>query len=409
MPGSRSPVRKHLPASAWTLGLVSLLMDFSSECIHSLLPMLLVGPLGAGMSQVGLIEGLAEATASFTKIGSGWLSDRMPRRRPLVLAGYGLAALSKPVFPLAGSALQVLIARCLDRIGKGIRGAPRDALIADITPPELRGAAYGLRQALDSVGACLGPLAAILGLMLWPGELRRVLAWAAVPAVLAVVLLLRVREPARAGAPVRAAARAGAAAAGAAGTESGGDPVHSPASPLDAACWRVIAIGGLFALARYSEAFLVLRASSLGVPLAQVPLVMVVMNVVYAGVAFPAGRWADRMPATRLLAAGLVLLALADLLLARTRGLGLLWCAAALWGLHMALTQGLLSRLLANAAPKAARGRAFGTFNLVTGVAALLASALAGSLWAAGGAPLAFYAGGALALATLACLPLLGR
>jgi MFS family permease len=390
MPGMPNPARKHLPASAWALGLVSLLMDFSSECIHSLLPMLLVGPLGAGMSLVGWIEGIAEATASFTKIGSGWLSDRMSRRRPLVIAGYGLAALSKPVFPLAGSALQVLAARCLDRVGKGIRGAPRDALIADITPPEQRGAAYGLRQALDSVGACLGPLAAMLGLMLWPGELRRVLAWAVVPAVLAVALLLRVREPPRAVAPARAVPMGVA-----------------PAVALGAACWRVIAIGGLLALARYSEAFLVLRANGLGVPLAQVPLVMVVMNVVYAAAAFPAGRWADRMPATRLLAAGLLLLALADALLARTQGLALLWCGAALWGLHMALTQGLLSRLLANAAPKEARGRAFGTFNLVTGVAALLASALAGSLWAAGGAPLAFEAGCALALATLACLPLL--
>lgn len=394
MPGSPRPTRRHLPASAWTLGLVSLLMDFSSECIHSLLPMLLVGPLGAGMSLVGWIEGIAEATASFTKIGSGWLSDRLPRRRPLVIAGYGLAALSKPVFPLAGSALQVLAARCLDRVGKGIRGAPRDALIADITPPELRGTAYGLRQALDSVGACLGPLAAMLGLLLWPGGLRHVLAWAALPAVLAVLLLLRVREPERA----QVAARAHAAPLSAA-----------PAVALGTACWRVIAIGGLFALARYSEAFLVLRASGLGVPLAQVPLVLVVMSVVYAGVSYPAGRWADRLPATRLLAAGLLLLALADVLLARAQGLALLWCGAALWGLHMALTQGLLARLLANAAPTAARGRAFGTFNLVTGVAALLASALAGSLWAAGGAPLAFEAGCALALATLACLPLLRR
>ena len=402
MPGSPRPIRKHLPASAWALGLVSLLMDFSSECIHSLLPMLLVGPLGAGMPLVGLIEGIAEATASFTKIGSGWLSDRMPRRRPLVIAGYGLAALSKPMFPLAGSALQVLAARCLDRIGKGIRGAPRDALIADITPPELRGAAYGLRQALDSVGACLGPLAAMLGLMLWPGDLRRVLAWAAVPAVLAVALLLRVHEPLRARAPaaVREPPRPGAA---------GDAPARLPPVALGVACWRVIAIGGLLALARYSEAFLVLRANGLGLPLAQVPLVLVVMNVVYAATAFPAGRWADRLPATRLLAAGLVLLALADALLARAQGLALLWCGAALWGLHMALTQGLLSRMLANAAPKEGRGRAFGTFNLVTGVAALLASALAGWLWSVAGAPVAFGAGCVLALATLACLPLVRR
>ena len=376
-------------------------MDFSSECIHSLLPMLLVGPLGASMSLVGWIEGVAEATASFTKVGSGWLSDRMPRRRPLVIAGYGLAALSKPMFPLASSALQVLAARCLDRVGKGIRGAPRDALIADITPPELRGAAYGLRQALDSVGACLGPLAAMLGLMLWPGDLRRVLAWAAVPAVLAVALLLRVREPLRARAVHATAAAAAAAKRGAL--------ARLPTVALGAACWRVIAIGGLFALARYSEAFLVLRAHGLGVPLAQVPLVLVVMNVVYAGAAFPAGRWADRLPATRLLATGLVLLALANALLARAQGLVFLWCGAALWGLHMALTQGLLSRLLANAAPAEVRGRAFGTFNLVTGVSALLASGLAGWLWSMGGAPLAFGAGCALALATLACLPLVHR
>jgi MFS family permease len=381
-----------LPASAWTLGLVSLLMDLSSECIHALLPLLLVGPLGAGMSLVGWIEGVAEATSSVTKIGSGWLSDRMLRRRPLMLAGYGLAALSKPIFPFAASPLQVLAARCLDRVGKGIRGAPRDALIADITPPALRGAAYGLRQALDSIGACLGPLAAMLGLLLWPGDLRRVLAWAAVPAILCVALLLRVREPA----PLPSAANGAATA-------------RTPWAPLGGACWRVIAVGGLFALARYSEAFLVLRAHDLGVPLARVPFVMVLMNVAYAATAFPAGRWADRLPAPRLLAAGLLLLALADALLARTHGLAMLWGAAILWGLHMALTQGLLARLLANAAPAEARGRAFGTFNLVTGVSALLASALAGWLWSVGGASLTFSAGGALALAALACLPLLRR
>jgi MFS family permease len=351
-------------------------MDLSSELVHSLLPIFMTTVLGAGMLAVGIVEGIAEATASALKAFSGALSDRLRRRKPLLVLGYGLAALSKPLFPLAGSIALVLGARFMDRIGKGIRGAPRDALIADVTPEPLRGRAYGLRQGLDTVGAVLGPLAAI-GLMLaFANDVRVVLWFAVIPAVLSVaVLVLFVREPERAPPP----------------------PV-SPSLSFESLkkfnfhFWAIVSLGAVLTLARFSEAFLILRAQELGLALALLPVVMVVMNLVYTAIAYPAGVAADRGHRQALLVWGLLALIASDLLLA-SASLPLLFAGVALWGVHMGLTQSLLSTLVAGAAPADLRGTAFGVFHLVSGIALLAASVLAGWLWSAFGAAWTFYVG----------------
>lgn len=377
---------KAVPLSVWALGLVSMLMDVSSEMVHSLLPLFLVSGLGASVALVGLIEGVAEATASITKVFSGWLSDRLGNRKWLAVAGYGLAALTKPLFPLAYSPLTVFGARFADRIGKGLRGAPRDALVADLVAPEIRGAAFGLRQSLDTIGAFAGPLAAIGLMVVLAGDMRGVFAWAIVPAMMAVALLVfGVKEPER------------SRPAG-----SVGSPVRlSEVRALGPALWGVMALGVVFTLARFSEAFLVLRASDVGLSPMLVPMVMVVMNVVYAVVAAPAGSLSDSIGRKGLLAAGLIVLIVADLVLAL---IGAVWGAlvgVALWGLHMGLTQGLLAAMVADAAPVRLRGTAFGLFNLLTGLALLVASVIAGWLWSASGPTATFLAGGGLALAAL--------
>jgi MFS family permease len=374
--------------------MVSLCMDASSELVHSLLPVFLVGTLGASAAFLGLVEGVAEATASITKVFSGWLSDLLRRRKLLAVLGYGLAALSKPVFPLARTPLEVLAARFVDRIGKGIRGAPRDALIADVTAPQARGAAFGLRQALDTVGAFAGPALAIALMALLADDIRAVFWWAVVPGALAVLLLvLGVEEPDTEEEPAR------------------GPPLGwSELRRLPAALWAVVAIGGVFALARFSEAFLILRAHGAGLELALTPLVLIVMNVVYAAVAAPAGRLSDRVDRRLVLAAGLIVLIAADAVLGFT-GASLIGVAAgvALWGLHLGLTQGLLSALVADAAPAGARGTAFGLYNLVSGLALLIASLLAGELWSRIGPQATFIAGGGFALLALASLALTVR
>jgi MFS family permease len=379
-----------LPAGIWALGLGSLCMDTSSELVHSLLPVFMASVLGASTVAIGLVEGIAEATAALTKVASGIVSDRRRRRKGLVVLGYGLAALAKPMFPLASSMGWVLAARFVDRIGKGIRGAPRDALVADLTPPALRGAAYGLRQALDSAGAVAGPLLALAGMAWLAGDITAVLWMAVVPASLAVALLaVAVREPERIeAAPPAAAARPPAGA----GRQS---PRY----------WLVVALGAVFTLARFSEAFLVLRARSVGLAAGEAPLVLVAMNVAYAAVAYPAGAVADQAPRRPLLVAGLGMLVLGDVVLAAATAPWHALAGAALWGLHLALTQGLLATLVADAAPEARRGAAFGVFNLVTGVALLAASVLAGSLWEAVG-PAATFLSGAV-LAALAALGVL--
>lgn len=380
--------RPPLPRSVVALGFVSLAMDLSSEMIHALLPLFMVGTLGLSVAAVGLIDGIAEATASITKVFSGWLSDRLGRRKPLILLGYGLAALSKPLFPLASGALPILAARFADRVGKGIRGAPRDALIADVTAPEIRGRAFGLRQSMDTAGAFAGPLVAIALMLLLANDIRAVFWIAAVPAAAAVLLLLfAVREP---------------ESPGGSGTRQSFRLAEL--KRLDRAYWALVGVGLLFTLARFSEAFLILKASAEGLPLWLAPGVLVAMNLVYSAAAYPVGIASDRIGTRGLLLASLAVLAAADLLLAFVPGLPAAFAAIALWGLHMGLSQGLLSRLVADRSPADLRGSAFGLFNLATGLAMLAASVTAGLLWDGIGPAATFLAGAGFAAAAAVAL-----
>jgi MFS family permease len=382
---------RQIPGGVWALGAVSLLMDLSSEMIHALLPLYLAVGLGASMLTVGIIEGVAEATALIVKIFSGAISDWLGRRKLLIAVGYGLAAFTKPVFPLATSIGWLFAARFVDRIGKGIRGAPRDALIADLSPPEVRGTSFGLRQSLDTIGAFLGPLAAIGLMLLFVNNFTAVFWIAVIPAFAAVVVIaLFVHEPPH---------------------PPGRKLPHSPLSRgnlvrLGSVFWIVAVLGALFALARFSEAFLLLRAQSLGLSLAWVPVVLVVMNVVYAISAWPAGALSDTVGRFALLAAGFAVLIAADIVLALASNIAVVLLGTALWGLHMGLTQGILAALVADAAPADLRGTAFGMFNLVTGIAMLLASVIAGALWDIAGAQMTFFAGAALTALAFCVLPL---
>ena len=376
---------KRIPAGIWVLGLVSMCMDISSEMIHSLLPLFLVDVLGASALTVGLIEGLAESTALIVKVFSGALSDYLGKRKALAVLGYALGALTKPLFAIASNAGLVLGARLLDRVGKGVRGAPRDALVADLAPSGVRGAAFGLRQSLDTVGALLGPLLAVGLMLLWADNFRAVF-WVAVgPGLLAVALLLfGVREPGRQGDARRT------------------NPIRrANLKRLSRAYWWVVGIGAVFTLARFSEAFLVLRAQQGGIPVAYVPLVMVVMNLLYAGSAYPFGKLSDRMNRSTLLSIGLLVLIAADLVLAADDHWLTITLGVALWGVHMGITQGLLATMVADTAPADLRGTAYGVFNLVGGIAMLLASAAAGLLWDRLGASFTFYAGAAFAALAL--------
>ncbi|GAB4115385.1 MAG: MFS transporter [Sideroxydans sp.] len=366
-----------IPRGVWVLGFVSLLMDVSSEIIHSLLPLFMVTVLGASGLTVGVIEGIAESTALLVKVFSGALSDYLGKRKGLAVFGYALGALTKPMFALAGGIGMVLSARFLDRIGKGIRGAPRDALLADITPPAIRGAAFGLRQSLDTVGAFLGPLIGVGLMLLWANDFRAVFWVAVIPGLMAVALLLfGVHEPER--------------------TEA-----RKPTNPISRAnlnrlgstYWWVVGVGAMFTMARFSEAFLVLRAAQGGIAIALVPLVMVAMNVIYAASAYPFGKLSDRMGHTKLLALGFAVLIAADLVLATDDHWTTVLLGVALWGVHLGITQGLLARMVADATPADLRGTAYGFFNLVSGVAMLVASVLAGLLWDKFGAAFTFYAG----------------
>ncbi|HEV8094738.1 MAG TPA: MFS transporter [Burkholderiales bacterium] len=378
-----------MPRAVWMLGFVSLFMDISSELIHSLLPVFMVTELGASMLAVGIVEGIAESTALMMKVFSGALSDYFRKRKVLVVLGYGLGAASKPLFALALSVNWVLAARFMDRIGKGIRGAPRDALIADLAPRRIRGAAFGLRQSLDTVGAFLGPLLAIGLMLLWAGDFRTVFWFAVIPAAIAVLLLVfGIDEP----------------RAGAAGRKPRNPIRWRTLANLGGAYWFVVVAGAIFTLARFSEAFLILRAQQHGLPDTYAPLVLVVMNVVYALSAYPVGRLADRMSHRTLLAYGLVALIGADLLLAQAQGLALVAAGVAIWGLHMGLTQGLLAAMVAQTAPAHLRGTAFGVFNLASGIAMLIASVLAGVLWDTLGAAATFYAGAMFSVLALILL-----
>jgi MFS family permease len=377
---------REIPAGVWALGFVSMLMDVSSEMIHALLPVYLVTVLGTSMVTVGVIEGIAEATASITKIFSGALSDWLGKRKLLAALGYGLAALTKPIFPLAPTVGWLVAARFIDRVGKGIRGAPRDALVADISPAELRGASFGLRQSLDTVGAFVGPLLGIGLMWLTSDNFKTVFWFAVIPAFLSLALIVfAVREPARA---------------------EGLREVRNPVSlteikNLGAAYWWVVAIATAFTLARFSEAFLILRAQNVGLPIALVPVVLVLMNVVYAAAAYPAGVMSDRLNRIAVLAFGIALLVAADIVLALLPSITGVAFGVVLWGLHMGFTQGLLATLVADTSPAELRGTAYGFFNLLGGLAMLAASIIAGALWDSAGPQGTFFAGAGFALISL--------
>ena len=387
-------VLRRIPAGIWALGLVSMLMDTSSEMIHALLPVYLVGALGASALAVGVIEGIAESTAAITKVFSGALSDWLGRRKLLVAIGYGLAACTKPIFPLASTLDWVVASRFVDRVGKGIRGAPRDALIADLAPAQLRGAAFGLRQSLDTTGAFLGPALAIALMWLTVDNIPLVFWFAVLPGFTAFALVVfGVHD--------------------ASGSREN-KPARSPLSRaelarLPALYWGVVAIAAVFTLARFSEAFLVLRAQELGLGLVLIPLVLVVLNVVYALSSYPVGVLADRFDHGSLLALGVLVLMLADLALAFVGGLAGLALGVALWGLHMGMTQGLLAAMVADAAPADLRGTAYGMFNLVGGLALLAASVVAGGLWDAFGSRATFLASAGFAVVALLALAPVAR
>lgn len=380
---------KAIPGSIWALGLVSLFMDASSELVHSLLPIFMVTTLGASAAMVGVVEGIAEATALITKMFSGAISDYVGKRKLLAVIGYGCAALTKPLFPLAGSVSAVLTARFIDRIGKGIRGAPRDALIGDIAPPEIRGACFGLRQSLDTVGAFIGPLLAIVFMMLFADHIRAVLWVAVIPAFIAVaVLIWGVKEPEK--------------------------HHHQNTRPslkiqdikhIGSAYWQVVAIAGVLSLARFSEAFLVLKAQDSGLSLAFVPMVMVVMSVAYAVSAYPAGKLSDDgMGRKQVLLIGVGFLIAADIVLGFAHNLWMLVLGVILWGLHMGFSQGLLAAMVTDTATPALRGTAYGVFNLVSGIALLLASVTAGLIWDRFGASATFFTGAVCAALAWCCL-----
>ena len=384
-----SIVRPRIPRTVWALGIVSMFTDMGSEMVHSLLPILLATGLGASALTIGLIEGSAEALVLVTKVFSGYISDALGKRKSLALLGYGLAAVIKPLFPLATTISAITTARLLDRVGKGIRGAPRDALVADVTPVEIRGAAFGLRQSMDTVGAVLGPLLAVGLLWLWHDNIRLVLWMAVLPGLFALLLLTTlVKEPADVA--MRTARM----------------PItREGLSRLGGSFWRLVALGALIALARFSEAFLVLRASDRGLELTWVPLVLVVMSIVYTLSAYPAGVLSDRIPRMRVLACGMALLVLADVALAVAQDWRLVFVGVALWGLHMGLTQGVLASMITDRVPAEYRGTAFGVFNLASGVALLVASGSAGLLWDQVVPAATFWAGAGVALlGTAACM-----
>ncbi|EPT3113120.1 MFS transporter [Klebsiella michiganensis] len=381
-----------IPKGVWVLGGVSLLMDVSSEMIHSLLPLFMATTLGASVIIIGIIEGVAEATALILKVFSGVISDYVGKRKGLALLGYGLGALSKPLFAIAPTSGVVFSARMIDRVGKGIRGAPRDALVADVTPPEIRGAAYGLRQSLDTIGAFLGPLLAVALMFVWDNDFQSIFWVAAIPAVLSIALLgFGLKEPRTAVVQKRT------------------NPLRREnLKKLSAAYWWVVDIGSIFTLARFSEAFLVLRAQQMAIPLFAIPLVMVAMNLVYSLTAYPFGKLSDSMSHSKMLQWGLLVLIAADIVLALSSHWSTLLAGVALWGIHMGMTQGLLAAMVAHTAPPELRGTAFGMFNLMSGIALLLASAGAGVLWEVLGAASTFYAGAIICVVTLVgmrCMP----
>ena len=382
--------RPAIPRTVWILGFVSLLMDLSSEIYHALLPAFVTVTLALPVVALGAIDGIAEATASFAKLVSGRLSDRQQRRKPWILAGYGLAAMSKPLFPLAAGAAELMGARFADRVGKGIRGGPRDAMIADETPAEIRGRAFGLRQSLDTVGALMAPLVAIGLMALLLGDIRAVFWIAAIPAVLSVSLAwLALREPERHVA------------------ESNPQPFFSGFRDIDRPTRRLLAVVFLFTLARFSEGFLILKGMDAGLSPTLSPLALVIFNLAFMTLAYPAGSLSDRMRPRSILLTGMAMLVAADLVLAQDVGIGGLVIGVSLWGAHMALTQGIFARMIADSAPAHLRATSFGAFHFVSGIGTLLASVGAGFLWDRDGSQATFLAGAGIAAVAMAVLSLL--
>lgn len=384
-----------LPRTVWVLGWVSLLMDVSSEMIHAVLPLFLVEGLSASMLFVGLMEGAAEGAALMTKVFSGAAADRFGHRKLLVFLGYALGVASKPVFALAGSPAIVLAARLGDRIGKGLRGAPRDAMVADVTPRPLMARAYAVRQALDAAGAWIGPVLAAL--MLWrlgDDAYRTIFAWAVLPGMICLLLIVFGVE-----------SKASSAKPSGGVPKPAGDWSFAWLFESRAAALRaLIAVGFAVSLARFSSAFLVLQASRLGVEAHWIPLVMAGVNAVFSFASYPCARWGERFGQVRLLAGGLLLLACAQIVLAAAEGPAALCAGLALWGLHMAAMQGTLSTLVSMAAPPERRAGAFGVFNAASGVGMLVAGLLAGLLWDAFGAQASFAYGAAAAFGALVLL-----
>jgi len=382
--------RPHLPRNVWVLGFVSLFMDLSSEIYHALLPAFITLVLGLPATALGAIDGIAEATANFGKLFSGRLSDRSLRRKPWIMGGYGLAALSKPLFPLATSATTLMLARFADRIGKGIRGSPRDAMIADETPAEIRGRAFGLRQALDTAGALLAPIVAIGLMALLASNIRKVFWIAIIPAGISFLLAwLVLREPEQHLAPIKRS------------------PFFSGFRQLDAETRRLLKVGFLFTLARFSEGFLILKGIDIGLSEAMSPVTLAIFNLAYFALAYPAGALSDRMSPRSILLAGMGVLIAGNLVLAETSSFAGLVLGTALWGAHMALTQGIFSRMIADSAPEELRATSFGAFWFVTGIASLLASLGAGWLWDRQGPSATFFTSAAIAAVALAMLSLL--
>lgn len=382
--------RTPLPRNVWILGFVSLLMDLSSEIYHALLPVFVTVTLGLPAVALGAIDGIAEATASFAKLVSGRLSDRSMRRKPWIMAGYGLAALSKPLFPIATGAAALMGARFADRVAKGIRGSPRDAMIADETPPEIRGKAFGLRQALDTVGALLAPIAAIFLMWLLMDDIRTVYWIAIVPAFFSFLLAwLALREPEQRHADGKMV------------------PMLRGFRDIDKDTRRLLAVGFIFTLARFSEGFLILKGIEVGLSETFSPLTLVLFNLAYTVLAYPAGSLSDRMSPRSILMAGMAMLVVADLILAQSTGYVGLVIGVLLWGAHMALTQGIFARMIADSAPDQLRATSFGAFWFVTGIATLLASLAAGLMWDRDGSQATFLMGAGAAAVALAMLSLL--
>jgi MFS family permease len=382
--------RPPLPRTVWVLGFVSLFMDLSSEIYHSLLPAFVTIVLGLPVTALGAVDGVAEATSNFAKLFSGRLSDRSQRRKPWVMGGYGLAALSKPMFPLASNLVTLIGARFADRIGKGLRGSPRDAMIADETPPEIRGRAFGLRQALDTAGALLAPLIAIGLMALFLDDIRKVFWVAIIPAAVSFLLTwLALREPEQRS------------------TSTKRQLFFSGFRDLDSDTKRLIAVGFLFTLARFSEGFLILKGIEIGLSETLSPLTLAIFNLAYVALAYPAGSLSDRMSPKMILLAGIGVLVAGNIVLAETSSFAGLILGVALWGAHMALTQGIFSRMIADSAPEQLRATSFGAFWFVSGIAALLASLAAGMLWDRNGSSATFLTSALVAAVAGAMLSLL--